>query len=162
MARLLEACLNKTGYTMKKKFKINGMHCAGCVNSVQKSLEKIEGVKSASVQLVTESAEVEFENGSVSFDQIREAVESAGFEAESPKTESVTFEIGGMHCTGCSSAVEKAVKRLDGVINVSVNLTAEKAFVEYDSSQLSASRISQGITDAGYEVLGEQKKKPIN
>ncbi len=147
---------------MKTKFKINGMHCAGCVNSVQKALERVEGVKSANVQLVTESVEVEFENGSVSFDRLREAVESAGFEAESPKTESVTFEIGGMHCTGCSSAVEKAVKRLEGVVTASVNLAAEKAFVEYDPSQLSVDHISQSISDAGYEVLGEQKKKPIN
>jgi P-type Cu+ transporter len=147
---------------MKKSFKISGMHCAGCVNSVKKALERVDGIKEANVQLVTETAEVEFENGSVSFDRIREAVEGAGFEAEPPKAESITFEIGGMHCTGCSSAVEKAVHRQDGVIKAVVNLAAEKAFVEYDPTVISAERIKESIADAGYEVLGEQKKKPIN
>jgi len=147
---------------MKKRIQINGMHCAGCVNSVEKALGKVEKVKGASVQLTTESAEIEFEGDAFPFDEVREAIENAGYEVEEPKNDSVTFQIGGMHCTGCSSAVEKAIRKQDGVVNANVNLTAEKAFVDFDSSQISIDQIKESIENAGYEVIDEQKKKPIS
>lgn len=147
---------------MKKRIQINGMHCAGCVNSVEKALGKVEKVKGASVQLTTESAEIEFEGDAFPFDEVREAIENAGYEVEEPKNDSVTFQIGGMHCTGCSSAVEKAIRKKDGVVNANVNLTAEKAFVDFDSSQISIDQIKESIENAGYEVIDEQKKKPIS
>ena len=147
---------------MKKRIQINGMHCAGCVNSVEKALSKVDKVKSASVQLTTESAEIEVEDDDFPFEEVREAVENAGYEVEEPKSDSVTFQIGGMHCTGCSSAVEKAIKKQDGVVNANVNLAAEKAFVDFDSSQISTDQIKESIENAGYEVIDEQKKKPIS
>ncbi|MDZ7757953.1 copper ion binding protein [Rhodohalobacter sp.] len=147
---------------MKKRIQINGMHCAGCVNSVEKALSKVDKVKSANVQLTTESAEIEVEDDDFPFEEIREAVENAGYEVEEPKSDSVTFQIGGMHCTGCSSAVEKAIKKQDGVVNANVNLAAEKAFVDFDSSQISTDQIKESIENAGYEVIDEQKKKPIS
>jgi len=147
---------------MKKRIQINGMHCAGCVNSVEKALSKVDKVKSASVQLTTESAEIEVEDEDFPFEEVRVAVENAGYEVEEPKSDSVTFQIGGMHCTGCSSAVEKAIKKQDGVVNANVNLAAEKAFVDFDSSHISTDQIKESIENAGYEVIDEQKKKPIS
>lgn len=138
------------------------MHCAGCVNSVEKALEKVDKVKDASVQLTTESAEIEVEGENFPFDEVREAIENAGYEVEEPKSDSVTFQVGGMHCTGCSSAVEKALRKQDGVVNANVNLTAEKAFVDYNSSMISTDQIKESIENAGYGVIEEQKKKPIS
>lgn len=147
---------------MKKRIQINGMHCAGCVNSVEKALGKVEQVKGASVQLTTESAEIEVEGDDFPFEEVREAIENAGYEVEEPKNDSVTFQIGGMHCTGCSSAVEKAIKKQSGVVSANVNLAAEKAFVDFDSSQISIDQIKESIENTGYEVIDEQKKKPIS
>lgn len=144
---------------MKKRIQINGMHCAGCVNSVEKVLSRVEGVKNANVQLTTESAEIEVEGDNFPFEVIREAVENAGYEVEEPKSESVTFQIGGMHCTGCSSAVEKAIRKQDGIVSANVNLAAEKAFVDFDSSKISIDQIKESIENAGYEVIEQQKKK---
>ncbi len=147
---------------MKKRIQINGMHCAGCVNSVEKALERVDNIKNANVQLTTESADIEVEGDHFPFDEVREAVKNAGFEVEEPKNDSVTFQIGGMHCTGCSSAVEKAIQKQAGVVNANVNLAAEKAFVDFDSSQVSTDQIKESIENAGYEVIDEQKKKPIS
>ncbi len=147
---------------MKKRIQINGMHCAGCVNSVEKALGKVEGVKAANVQLTTESAEIEIEGEDFPFEKVREAVENAGYEMEDPKNDSITFQIGGMHCTGCSSAVEKAILKQDGVVSANVNLAAEKAFVDFDSSIISTDQIKESIKNAGYEVVDEQKKKSIS
>lgn len=62
----------------KTTFQIDGMHCAGCVNAVDKQLEALEGVQSAQVNLATESATVEFE-GEISMETFDEAVTKAGF-----------------------------------------------------------------------------------
>lgn len=142
---------------MKKNIRINGMHCAGCVNSVEKVLRNVEGVQKADVQLTTETAQIETEGDTFPMNQIRKAVEQAGYQVDEESTESLTLQIGGMSCTGCSSAVEKAVARLEGVESVHVNLPAEKAFVEYDPNRTTPDYIAQAITDAGYEVIRQKK-----
>ncbi|WP_428235852.1 heavy metal translocating P-type ATPase [Gracilimonas sp.] len=63
---------------MKVTLQIDGMHCAGCANAVDKQLENLEGVKSASVNLATESAVVEYE-GDLTMDDFGEAVSKAGY-----------------------------------------------------------------------------------
>lgn len=67
---------------MEKTYDIFGMHCAGCVNSVERLLTSVEGVSEASVQLTTEKAVVTFESDQnpVPDDQLIEAVAKAGFE----------------------------------------------------------------------------------
>jgi P-type Cu+ transporter len=59
--------------------KISGMHCAGCVRSVEKSIEKIDDVQSVNVNLAAETATIEFKNGKLPVERIREAVENAGY-----------------------------------------------------------------------------------
>lgn len=147
---------------MKKRILINGMHCAGCVNTAEKALQEVTGVKSANVQLTTESADIEYEGESFPYEEVRKVLENAGYELDEEKSESVTLQIDGMHCTGCSSAVEKAIRRHEGIVSANVNLAAEKAFVDFNSSVLSLEVIQKSIEDAGYEVIGHQKKKQIS
>lgn len=65
---------------MKKTLQIEGMHCAGCANSVEGALSKVKGVKSASVNLATEKALVEFDNGSVPDELLKDAVQDVGYD----------------------------------------------------------------------------------
>ncbi len=62
----------------KATLQIDGMHCAGCVNAVDKQLESLEGVKSARVNLATESAIVEYE-GEISMDDFAEVISKGGY-----------------------------------------------------------------------------------
>jgi Cu+-exporting ATPase len=62
----------------KATLQIDGMHCAGCVNAVDKQLESLEGVKSAQVNLATESAVVEYE-GEITMDQFAEVISKGGY-----------------------------------------------------------------------------------
>jgi len=58
---------------------VNGMKCAGCVRAVENRLTTLEGVVSATVNLVTEVAVVEAMAGSVTPDQLATTVTQAGF-----------------------------------------------------------------------------------
>jgi len=72
------------------RFAVEGMTCASCVARVEKALQRIPGVNTATVNLATESAQV-IADDSVSFDMLVGAVKAAGYEAQlPPSTPSVT------------------------------------------------------------------------
>src|SRR5437868_12439813 len=58
---------------------IEGMRCASCVRRVEKALKRVEGVAKASVNLATEKATVRLQSESVPVEQLRTAVERAGY-----------------------------------------------------------------------------------
>ena len=68
-----------------KKFIVTGMSCAACSARVEKAVKNVEGVKSCSVSLLTNSMGVE---GSASDDEIIKAVEEAGYGASSAESKS--------------------------------------------------------------------------
>ena len=59
-----------------KKYTVTGMSCAACQTRVEKAVQKVPGVKSCSVSLLTNSLAVE---GEVSETAVQEAVEKAGY-----------------------------------------------------------------------------------
>ncbi len=65
---------------IRRDFGIRGMHCASCVNVIEKSLKKIDGVKEATVNLAAETACVICDS-KIPEKQIKEAVKKVGYEA---------------------------------------------------------------------------------
>lgn len=68
------------------------------------------------------------------------------------------FTITGMTCSACSARVEKAVAKVDGTKDVSVNLLTNSMQLEYDEAKTSVSAIIKAVVDAGYgaSVKGKQ------
>ena len=62
----------------------------------------------------------------------------------------LNLPVKGMTCASCVANVERALKEVDGVESVSVNLATEKALVEADPRQATASVLAQALEDAGY------------
>ena len=62
-----------------------------------------------------------------------------------------SYDISGMNCAACSSAVERAVKKL-GINDVSVNLISGVMKVEYDENAISDSDIRTAVTKAGFGI----------
>ena len=60
---------------------IEGMTCASCVTRIEKALGKVPGVREASVNLATGKARVAFDPAVATVDQLRAAVEKAGYTA---------------------------------------------------------------------------------
>lgn len=61
-----------------------------------------------------------------------------------------TFEVSGMTCAHCKTAIERAIRLVPGVSSVCVDLAAGKAVVMGSFDQ---QRIVEAIVDAGYESL---------
>ena len=60
------------------------------------------------------------------------------------------FDVTGMTCSACSAHVEKAVNKLDGITNVSVNLLQNSMVVEYDEASLTTDDIINAVKSGGY------------
>ena len=60
------------------------------------------------------------------------------------------YIVTGMTCSACSSRVEKAVSKLEGIGKASVNLLTNSMQVEYDETKLNEANIVQAVVDAGY------------
>ena len=60
------------------------------------------------------------------------------------------FTITGMTCSACSARVEKAVAKVDGTKDVSVNLLTNSMQLEYDEAKTNVPAIIKAVVDAGY------------
>ena len=74
---------------------------------------------------------------------------------------SVTLKIGGMSCSACSNGLEKHLKKQNGIIDASVNLIMQNAYIEYDDN-ISMDDLTKFINRAGFENLGIYKFKSEN
>lgn len=83
-ADALAAAVERAGYAVPRysiRLDIAGMTCASCVNRVEKALQRLPGVLSATVNLATERAEVTVARGVVDADALVKAVTAAGYGA---------------------------------------------------------------------------------
>jgi len=134
-------------------FPVTGMTCATCAGTIADSLNELEGVVKADVNLATERASVTFDPEKVDVAKMRRAVEDAGYGVIMNE---LTLSIGGMSCASCVNTVEESVGELDGVLSASVNLVTEKLTVRYDPQRVRVAQIKKAVLDAGYEVIEAQ------
>ncbi|MHA1900033.1 MAG: heavy metal translocating P-type ATPase, partial [Promethearchaeota archaeon] len=73
----------------------------------------------------------------------------------------ITLDITGMHCASCASTIDKALKSKTGVSKANVNITTEKAYIEFDPKQVNRQDIIKTIKDTGYGVSENSKKEII-
>jgi len=146
--------------TQKKvELTISGMHCASCAINLEKGLSAAEGVEGAQVNFGTGKAIVGYDPGVTNPNLLARIVENTGFGVIN---EQVTIRIGGMTCAMCSQTVETSLKRLDGVLTVTVNLGTERAYVTYNSSMVTLIQMRDAIVNAGYQYLGTDKEGTLN
>lgn len=146
----------------KETLGITGMTCASCAKAVERSVRKVDGISTANINIATEKLTVEFDDTKTDIEKIKESVTKVGYgiqEADENIRE-IILPISGMTCASCVKAVERAIGKLEGVNEVSVNLATEKAKVVYDSSKVRISQIKDVVAKAGYKALdietGEQ------
>ena len=68
------------------------------------------------------------------------------------------FAIQGMTCSSCSAHVEKAVKKLQGIQEINVNLLSNSMVVSYDERIITESKIIEAVRASGYGASIEKKQ----
>lgn len=143
--------------------KISGMTCASCAKAVERAVKKLDSSVEANVNMATEKLSISYDKDKVKGEDIEKAIEKAGFGVvKEVENKEVIIPIGGMTCASCVKAVERAVKKIDGVKNIQVNLATEKASISYESGKVKLYEIKGAIEKAGFKVLEMESKQSID
>lgn len=109
---------------MKERFDVTGMTCSACSSHVEKSVGKLTGVENVSVNLLTNSMQVEFDENKLDTAGIIKAVEDAGYGAavkdEHAKSGTKTSGQSDSQENSGLSAVEQNVKNMKKRLIVSL------------------------------------------
>jgi Cu+-exporting ATPase len=130
---------------------IEGMHCASCVLSVNKTFEREEGVEAVDADLASNKLHITVNPKKITYDEMDSIVKNLGFQLH---TDEVTLRIDGMHCASCTMNVENFLIRLDGIFDVKADLTSGTAFVRYDKNKVTIDDMEKVINNLGFELLG--------
>ncbi len=129
---------------------VTGMTCASCALRVEKALRKVPGVAGASVNLANEQASISYDPAQAQPDLLLAAVERAGYGVIADQAE---LPISGMTCASCALRVEKALRKVPGVLEASVNLASEQASVSYLPASAGRADLVAAVERAGYGVI---------
>jgi len=127
---------------------VTGMTCAACSNRIEKTLNKMDGVK-AQVNLTTEKASVQYDPEKTSLEEITKKIEHIGYGVLTEKAE---LDVFGMTCAACSNRIEKMLNKQAGVTKATVNLTTESAAIEYYSGLVDVPTLIKKIQHLGYDA----------
>lgn len=120
----------------------------------------LNGVNSASVNLATEKALVDYNPDVVAPGEIKAGIKNLGYEVVEPQPayrderSKMTIGVGGISCAACVRRVESALESVQGVKNVSVNLATSSATIVHERGSAGVSELEKALKDAGYEFLG--------
>ena len=134
---------------------IQGMTCANCSNTITDMLKKQDGIDDVSVSLITDEAEILFNNAKINSGKIIEVIEDIGFDAhviQESKSENILqtrLAIEGMTCGSCSATITTMVEKIPDVKSVSVSLITNEAMIEHKSS-VSVEEIINQIEECGF------------
>ncbi|MFC6764554.1 heavy metal translocating P-type ATPase [Natrinema soli] len=126
---------------------IQGMSCANCSQTITDALDDLDGVSEANINFATDEGTVEYDSEAVSLGEIYDAIDDAGYHAE---TATVSIGISDMTCANCAETNEDAIESVPGVISAKANYATDEAQVEYNPADVSREALYDAIEDAGY------------
>lgn len=92
---------------MKERYRVTGMSCSACSSHVEKAVNKLENVEKASVNLLTETMDVTYDETKITSAEIIDAVVKAGYGA-SVMTEGSVAGVGGQSTSGNAGSTGKS------------------------------------------------------
>ena len=92
---------------MKERYHVTGMSCSACSSHVEKAVNKLENVEKASVNLLTETMDVTYDETKITSTEIIDAVVKAGYGA-SVMTEGSAAGAGGQSTSGNAGSIGRS------------------------------------------------------
>jgi len=128
---------------------ITGMTCANCVATVERSLKKVEGVQTASVNLSSERATIEFDPSLANLPAMINRVQKAGYGVAEGEA---IFQIKNLGDDNDARRLEKAIQGKEGVLNSRVNLVTSQAMIGYVPTVVTQQELRTTLKNSGFET----------
>lgn len=147
----------------QSEFRITGMTCTACTNTIISALKKVKGVKSVSVSLLTENAIV-VHDSNTAVDELSEIIEDCGFDCQvlnvehfnQPNAEddiaTTYLNIFEMQTAINADDIISDITSMDGIKSCHVSFKSGEAQVTFDLNVIGIRSIVKKIEDCGYEV----------
>ncbi len=134
---------------------IQGMTCANCVSTVERNINKLDGIENVTVNLSSERAAVSFNEADIKLDEIVERIQRAGYDVAVAKGELV---IENSPDALDAERISKKLMSLIGVRDVNFNLASNKIIVRYIPTIVSQLEIRAQLKRMGFPalILGDQ------
>ncbi len=129
---------------------ITGMTCANCVATVERNLKKLDGVQSAVVNLSSERATVDFDAAKLGLPEVIARVNRAGYGVATGEADLVIKRLSD---DNDARRLEKAIAKLEGVLEAQVTFTTEKARVKYVPTIVTQAELRRAVSSAGFEAV---------
>jgi Cu+-exporting ATPase len=129
---------------------ITGMTCANCVATIERNLKKEKGVLNASVNLSSERATIEYNPDISQIESFVERVAKAGYGIATGEADLLIKHLSD---NNDARRLENAVSKIEGVLNVFVNLNTDRVRIQYIPTIISQSELRKGINSIGFEVV---------
>ncbi len=129
---------------------ITGMTCANCVATVERNLKKMDGVQSAIVNLSSERATVDFDAAKLGLTDVIARVNRAGYGVATGEADLVIKRLSD---DNDARRLEKALAKLEGVLEAQVTFTTEKARVKYVPTIVTQAELRRAVASAGFEAV---------
>ncbi|KAF0108844.1 MAG: Cu2+-exporting ATPase [Anaerolineaceae bacterium] len=129
---------------------VTGMTCANCVATVERGLKKQAGVQAAVVNLSSERATVTFDPAAVGLPDLIARVERAGYGVATGEADLVIKRLAD---DNDARRLEKALLKLEGVLEAQVSVAAERARVRYVPTVVSQAEIRAAVSRSGFEAV---------
>lgn len=129
---------------------ITGMTCANCVATVERNLKKLDGVENAVVNLSSERAMLDFDASKLGLTDFIARVNRAGYGIATGEADLIIKRLSD---DNDARRLEKALSKLDGVLEAQVTFTTEKARVKYVPTIVTQAELRRAVSAAGFEAL---------
>jgi Cu+-exporting ATPase len=135
-----------------------GMTCANCVTAVERNAKKVDGVSDAVVNFASEKVTLTYDPSLSQPQEVIDRIHRAGYEVP---TATLELPITGMTCANCVNNVERALGKVEGVLDVNVNYASEKARVNYIVGVSTRPELVAAVRKAGYGVVEAESDEEL-
>ena len=87
---------------------VSGMTCTNCAHNIERSVNKLDGVKESFVNFASENVSVLFDSKKIGLNHIIETIHKSGFSVPRTKAE---FAVTGMTCANCAMNIERTLNK---------------------------------------------------
>ncbi len=129
---------------------VTGMSCSNCALTIESNLRKVPGVEEASVDFAGEKLKVAFDATRLTENDIVAFVKKAGYGIAIGKLE---LPVMGMQDNTDALALEKVLRRHDGVLACTVNHGSERLVIEYIPGMTSIAELAGIVRKAGFDII---------
>jgi len=138
---------------------VTGMTCANCVATVERNAKKVSGVVDANVNYASEKVTLAYDPAVMKDARaVIERIQRAGYDVP---TVTVELPITGMTCANCSATVQRALSKVDGVLEANVNYASEKATVTVAAGAATRADLTAAVRKAGYDVVEAEEDEAL-